>query len=180
MGEAPPEVSQTSECRSSSGAQEAPHQKMRSRRKAIAFVSIVIASVSVPTLWGLYGSLQLYRAPVSLARPHDYEAALDNVLELQTLALSEAEAGRLAFFAAHVGCAAPPVWQNQRVFENFKLMRAKGVELTLLVGLTSNKGEPHPSAEWPNQLGEKLMKTMNLTQKELDAFYYRLPQELWN
>lgn len=155
-------------------------QKTRSRKKAIAFVTILAALVILPILWGVYFAVKLSRAPVTLARPHNYEAALEEVLELQVLALSEAEAGRPAFFVSHVGCAAPPVWQDQAVLENFKRMRAAGVEVTLLGGRKGYQGEPLPSPTWPKEFQEKLMVTLALDQEGVDAFFHLRERELYN
>jgi len=145
------------------------------RVASFALVIIAIASVAGPTLWAGYLSVKLLWAPVSLPQAHDYEAALSQVFELQRLAISEAEAGEQAFFTAHVGCAAPPVWQDERVLENFKRMVLDlGVEVKLLTGLTSSKGNPLLSPNWPYELEAKL-KDHGVT-----GIVHKLPKELWN
>jgi hypothetical protein len=136
--------------------------------------SIVIASVVLPTLWGGYLYVQLLRSPISLPQPHDYDAALSQVLELQQLALSEAEAGHPAYFVTHVGCATPRVWQDERLLQNFKHMVDAGVDVKLLAGLTTNKGNPLPSPDWPRQFDAKLKKL------GIAGILYMRERELWN
>lgn len=133
--------------------------KAPSRAKRIGFaifVIVAVASVAVPTVWAVCLSVKLLSLPVSVPRPHDYEAALENLLELQELAISEAEAGHAAFFVAHTGCATPDVWQDKHVLKNFERMRELGVELKLLVGRTNNKGQTLPDPKWPDQFLAKL------------------------
>ncbi len=130
--------------------------KTPSRKGLFALVIIAVASVAVPTVWAGYLSLQLLWAPVSLPQPHNYEAALSEILELQRLAISEAKPGEAASFVTHVGCAAPAVWQDEGVLENVKRMVEAGVDVKLLAGRTSNAGNALPYPEWPNQLQAKL------------------------
>jgi len=103
-------------------------------------------------------SLQLYRVPVTLPQPHDHEVALSNILELQGLALSEVKAGRLAFFVSHIGCASPPVWQDDRVLQNLKRMVDAKVDVKLIGGLTGHDGEVLLSAHWPGEFEAELTK----------------------
>ena len=118
---------------------------------------IVLALVVVaPALWAGYLYVQLLRAPVTLPQPHDHQVALRNILELQALALSEREAGEPAFFVSHIGCASPPVWQDERVLANLKRMVTAGVDVKLIGGLAGHKGEDLPSADWPKQFKAKL------------------------
>ena len=119
-----------------SGEKKAGGRKIPSgkkKKKWIVFVGIVVLLIVGPALWAGYVSLQFSRAPATLPKPHDHEVALSNILELQALPLSEAEAGRPAFFVTYIGCAVPPVWHNVRVLQNFKRMREEGVEVTLTV-----------------------------------------------
>ena len=151
-------------------------QKIRSRKKRIGFAIFVIAavgSVGVPTVWAVWLSVRLLCLPVSIPQPNDYEATLDNVLELQALAISEAEAGHAAFFVAHTGCATPDVWQDERVLNNFERMRELGVEVKLLVGSKNNKGQTLPNPDWPKQFLAKLDEHGVADTLEL------LPRELW-
>jgi len=102
------------------------------------------------------------------------------VLKLQQLAISEARARRPAFFVAHVGCAAPPVWQNREVLKNFNRMHRAGVKISLSAGLANNNGEPIPSVAWPMELRDKLMQSMDLRQQEVDTIFWVLPKKLRN
>jgi len=173
-------TTQTSEVGPAGDKRGAMLQKSPSRKGAIALVTVVVALVLAPTLWGVHVALKLSRSPVSSVRPHYYEVALEEVLELQALALSEAEAGHEAFFVTHIGCAAPPVWRDPRVLENFKRMLEAGVEITIFAGLTGNKGHSLPSPDWPYELRDKLMETMKLKQEEVGGFYHLLKNELYN
>lgn len=131
-------------------------QKTRSGKKLITWVSIVVLLVVAPGSWAAYVYLTLSWASVTLPQPHDHKAALSNVLELQDLALSEAQAGRQTFFYSHIGCASPPVWQNDRLLQNLKRMVMARVDVKLIGGLAGYMGEALPSPEWPMQFEAKL------------------------
>jgi hypothetical protein len=133
---------------------------------------IVVGGVAV---WGGILCYDLTRDPVINAQRHDYAVALANVLDLQALALREAQRGERSYFAAHIGCGAPDVWQNPKVLANFKAMIKAGVEINLLAGLSGGNGQLHPKGmvKWLDELEEKL-KTAGLDPRG----FVRLPQEL--
>jgi len=164
------ETQQISRAGPDADARGATLHKSRSKKGTIVLLGVIIALVVLPTLWGARVALQLSRAPVSLVRPHDYEAALEQLLELQALALSEAEVGHKAFFVAYIGCAVPRVWQNKIVLENFKRMREKGVEVMLVGGRKGYQGEPLSSPAWPFEFHGKLMETLDLDKEGVDKF----------
>ena len=178
----PPEQSSAADRQNAAGEADKPklgRDKTPSRKGLIA-LAIALALVGLPTAWAVHVAIQLSRAPVSLVRPHDYAAALDEVLKLQALALSEAKAGEAAFFVSHIGCASPPVWQNKDVLENFKRMRAARVEVTLLGGRKGYEGEPLPSPAWPYEFHEALMATLDLDKQGVDAFFHIREREQYN
>ena len=141
------------------------------------FVIILGASILAPTWWIWANSGH----HVTFEGPHDYAAALSNVLTLQQLAISEAETGRPAYFSGHIGCAAPPVWQNDSVLQNFTRMSELDVVVTLVAGGKGFKNDPLPSPNWPGHFGERLAKAMKLTTPaQLYAVYRVMPKELWN
>jgi len=182
MGNSMTETTQTPESGPANSERDVAvaQQKSRSRWTAIVLLSLVIALVVLPTLWAVHVALELSRVPVTFVRPHDYETALEQVLALQALALSEAEADPPAFFVSHIGCAAPLVWQNKDVLENFKRMRAAGVEVTLLVGRKGNRGQPLPSPGWPYEFRDELMATLDLDEHGVDEFLHIRQRELYN
>lgn len=174
VGSPTPDTPQTPE-RPWAGAEQKPGaQKITSRKKGIASLSIAAASVVVLVVLAWEYNADLLGPPFAVAGPYDFKAARSNVLELQRLALSEAEAGREAFFVSHIGCAAPPVWQDQRVLQNFKRMVEQGVEVKLIVGRSGTRGEPRAAA-WPQQFAAKL------DAEGLEGVaYYMLPKALPN
>lgn len=140
------------------GVSSAP-RRFRARAgwvRTFGLVAIVVVLLVGPAVWAGYVYLKLLRAPVTLPQPHDHQAALRNILELQALALTEAEAGRPAYFVSHIGCASPPVWHDERVLQNLRRMVDARVEVKLIGGLAGHRGEPLPSAEWPTQFKDKL------------------------
>ena len=127
--------------------------------------------------WGGVLCYDLARAPVSNVRHHDYAVALANVLDLQALALREAQRGEPSFFVGHIGCAAPNVWQNPKVLANLKQMVEAGVELKLIAGEAGPKeGQVRPKGmvKWLDELEDKL-KDLGIDPK---VILLRLPREL--
>jgi len=133
---------------------EEPPGKQRGKRAFPAAVVIAPLLMGIAT-WGAFTFFGLLRAPVSVPRPHDYEAALQNVLRLQDLAVSEAERGEKAFFVSHIGCSTPEVWQDTRFLENVKRMDENGVDVKLIMGLTGSSGQRHRT-NWPEYFAKRL------------------------
>ena len=119
------------------------------------FVLVGIAVTLGLAVWAGYVFYDLARAPLSVPRPHSYDAARQNILELQEHALSEAARGEKAFFISHVGCAAPAVWQDPRVVDNLKRMRDAGVDVKLVMGIAGAGGEVH-ATNWSQQFAQNL------------------------
>ena len=157
VGAPTPETAQTPEHRRPGGEQKQSGRKSMSRKRVIGLAGIGGAFVVVIALFALEYTADLLRPPFAVERPYDFKAARSNLLELQALALSEAKAGRPSFFYSHIGCAAPPVWQDHDVLQNFKRMVDQGVEVKLIVGQAGTRGEPR-AGDWPQQFADELGK----------------------
>ena len=78
-------------------------------------------------VWGgiiIYDSHQQHGYPIAFM--------LRDILELQTLALSEDVNGEQAFFISYIGSAAPAIWHQPQVLDNLKSMVEQGIEVKLI------------------------------------------------